>query len=527
MATIVTRANKNAPLTSAEVDANFNNLNADISTRLLTSTYTPSDVMQKVQQVDGQGSGLDADKVWNWLPNIAHTPGAATIVSRDINGNFGGTVITATTGFQGPILDSAAAAILTNTSGSAALSIANGTFSGTLSIGGTNAGNAKVQVAQGSSNIGLEIWAASAGTSANIASQRFMNASGTTERLGLYGTSDTVGEIKVPNTLNIWTGGVARLTLDSSGNQFNNGYISVQGIGAGQIMAVNGSATTWYNTMLRNDGNACYLLSSAVATTQALAINATFNNFRPFYWNLGTGGVGIATGGNPSETVTIGNAASTVTILAPTTVNNTLAVSAGNVLKTPIIQDSSGNNAIDIVKLGGNAARYTRNIYTWVDTIARTFTATWAVGAVFTDVTGFKAGSLIKLTLNIPARNDTGSWGGGYVEPQVRFNSGAWQSLGSSGHDMAVMTTATADCATYTNTILVDPGAAGITADFSFGLQLWHRSFDGTLGINNGINHDINVVSNAAAVPVMAGNNGFQFFTHVIVEELAIFRGAA
>jgi len=152
-----------------------------------------------------------------------------------------------------------------------------------------------------------------------------MNGVGNIERLGLYGTSDTVTDIKAPNTLNIWTGGASRVQLDVSGNISSSGWLSIQGMGAGQFMATAGSATTWYNTMWRNDGSACYLLSSAAATTQALAINATFNSFRPFYWNLSTGGVGIGIGGNVGETVTIGNA---TTPTGVTINSNALALNA-------------------------------------------------------------------------------------------------------------------------------------------------------------------------------------------------------
>lgn len=60
----------------------------------------------------------------------------------------------------------------------------------------------------------------------------------------------------------------------------------------------NGTASTWYNVMFRNDGSTFYMLSSDVQTTQAAAINATWNNFRPFQWNLATGGVNINSGGH-------------------------------------------------------------------------------------------------------------------------------------------------------------------------------------------------------------------------------------
>lgn len=62
MSTITTRVQgaspKGSPLTNAEVDDNFINLNTD---KLESSSYTASDVLTKIKTVDGTGSGLDAD----------------------------------------------------------------------------------------------------------------------------------------------------------------------------------------------------------------------------------------------------------------------------------------------------------------------------------------------------------------------------------------------------------------------------------------------------------------------------------
>jgi len=70
--------------------------------------------------------------------------------------------------------------------------------------------------------------------------------------------------------------------------------ISVNTLGYnGQYMAVAGSASTWYNTMWRNDGGVCYLLQSAAQTTAAGAVNASWNTYRPLQWNLSTGNVTI------------------------------------------------------------------------------------------------------------------------------------------------------------------------------------------------------------------------------------------
>jgi hypothetical protein len=85
---------KNSPLTNAEIDTNFTNLNTDVGTRLLSSDYTAADVLTKIKTVDGTGSGLDADLL-DGLNAVSGATGAS-IVSRDASGNFAANTITAT-----------------------------------------------------------------------------------------------------------------------------------------------------------------------------------------------------------------------------------------------------------------------------------------------------------------------------------------------------------------------------------------------------------------------------------------------
>lgn len=93
MTTLTLRSVKGAPLTNTEMDTNFTNLSTDIGTRLLASAYTASDILTKLETVDGSGSGLDADKLHGYLP--ATTSTINTIVQRDGSGNFAANVITA------------------------------------------------------------------------------------------------------------------------------------------------------------------------------------------------------------------------------------------------------------------------------------------------------------------------------------------------------------------------------------------------------------------------------------------------
>lgn len=94
MATITLRNIKGSPLTIAEMDDNFTNLNTDVGNRVLSSSYTAADVLTKIKTVDGVGSGLDADLLDGL--SSASTNTSSTIVARDSSGNFAAGQITTT-----------------------------------------------------------------------------------------------------------------------------------------------------------------------------------------------------------------------------------------------------------------------------------------------------------------------------------------------------------------------------------------------------------------------------------------------
>jgi hypothetical protein len=93
MATIVLRSVKGSPLTIAEADANFDNLNTEVGTKLTATDYTAADVLTKVKTVDGTGSGLDADLLDGLNTSSTDTTGN-TVVTRS-SGNFSAGTITA------------------------------------------------------------------------------------------------------------------------------------------------------------------------------------------------------------------------------------------------------------------------------------------------------------------------------------------------------------------------------------------------------------------------------------------------
>lgn len=94
MASLTLRSVKGAPLTNNEIDTNFSNLNTDVGNRVLSSDYEDSDVLAKIKNVDGSGSGLDADLLDGLNTSSSDTSGN-TVVTRS-SGNFSANTVTLT-----------------------------------------------------------------------------------------------------------------------------------------------------------------------------------------------------------------------------------------------------------------------------------------------------------------------------------------------------------------------------------------------------------------------------------------------
>jgi hypothetical protein len=150
-----------------------------------------------------------------------------------------------------------------------------------------------------------------------------------------------------------------------------------------------------------------------------------------------------------------------------------------------------------------------------IDSATRNVSTQWVVGPTFNTVTGFNAGSLVKISYIVPSRNNSQfNWGGLYIEPQVSFDNGStWNSLGSSGFDGGIMINSSAAIGSYTNTLLVNPQQ---TTDFSVTIRFYYRAYAEVTTING--QNAINSISQTA--PLMTGVNGLQHFTKVIVEEV-------
>jgi hypothetical protein len=161
---------------------------------------------------------------------------------------------------------------------------------------------------------------------------------------------------------------------------------------------------------------------------------------------------------------------------------------------------------------------YTRQFITEIDTTNRSFGTGWTLVYTGANRTGFKAGSKIRFTYQIPFRNESSSWGGAYTEPQVSFNNSSWVSLGSSGYDGNVMQLNSPSIATYSKSIFIDPALQSVTGDFQFRFRFYCKAYDGTTLWNQ--SHDINATS--ATVTNAAGINLLGHYATFHIEELAV-----
>jgi hypothetical protein len=140
MAAITLRLTKGSPLTNAEIDANFTNINNEVATKLTTTSYTAADVLSKLLTVDTDAAGINATTLISLAPATGNANAAAAIVAKDASGNFSASTITATS-FSGPLTGNVTGNLTGNISGTAA------GLSATLSIGSGGTGETTRQAA--------------------------------------------------------------------------------------------------------------------------------------------------------------------------------------------------------------------------------------------------------------------------------------------------------------------------------------------------------------------------------------------
>lgn len=156
MAQIVLRALKDSPLTIEEADANFNNLNVELGTKLDTASYTASDVLSKLLTVDGSGSLLDADLLDGLNTSSTDISGNSVVVRQ--NGNFSANVVTAS------LVGNVTGNVVGNLTGTVTGNATNVNGIVALTNGGTGASTA----AQARTNLGLGSLSTQASTNVSI-----------------------------------------------------------------------------------------------------------------------------------------------------------------------------------------------------------------------------------------------------------------------------------------------------------------------------------------------------------------------
>lgn len=143
MAVIVLRSVKGSPLSIAEADANFSNINTEVGTKLDAATYTPADILAKILTVDGPASGLNADLLDGLNTSSTDTSGD-TVVTRT-SGNFSAGTITAT------LIGNVTGNVVGNLTGTVTGNATN--VSGVVSLNNGGTGGTTVEAAR--ANLGL------------------------------------------------------------------------------------------------------------------------------------------------------------------------------------------------------------------------------------------------------------------------------------------------------------------------------------------------------------------------------------
>ncbi|CZF79732.1 hypothetical protein [Grimontia marina] len=113
------------------------------------------------------------------------------------------------------------------------------------------------------------------------------------------------------------------------------------------------------------------------------------------------------------------------------------------------------------------------------DTASRSYSTAWADGLV-TDWWRMRGGVAIDISIAVPMRNESASWGGGYTELLYDVGDG-WVSLGDSGYDGTMISGAANGILTYSREVLIDALSA---EDYDVRFKFRHKSYDGTLIVN-------------------------------------------
>jgi len=290
MATILLRTGatgatgvKNTPLTNAEIDTNFSNLNTDIGTRLLSSDYTASDVLTKIKTVDGTGSGLDADLL-DGLNAVSGATGAS-IVSRDASGNFAAGTITATltgnvTGNTNGVHTGAVTGNVTGNTNGVHTGAVTGDVTGNVTgnLTGNSTGNHNGAVGNATPSTGAFTTLSSSGT---LSAGGAVTLGGTVSVNGSNGTSGQYLKSRGSSSNPIWdTVSVSLISQVTDTLAVENGGTGLTAPGtSGNVLLSNG--TSWDSqpinitvTELNNDSTGSFPTDEQIGTAPIFAARA-------------------------------------------------------------------------------------------------------------------------------------------------------------------------------------------------------------------------------------------------------------
>jgi len=274
MASITTRAGKGSPLTNAELDANFNNINAQLSTAVITGGTIDGATIGATTATTGKFSQLDVDNL---------RLDANTIISTDTNGNItitpngtGSVAISklsvsgVATLAAGAILNTPASGTLTNATGlplttgvTGTLPVANGgsgavTLTGVLKGNGTSAFTAATAgtdyVAPGTATTFTALQTFN-GTSSN-ASHKATNMLEVATVSAIAATGTINFDTTTQSVLYYTTSATGNFTVNfrgSSGTSLNTVMSTGESLSA-TFLVTNG-ATAYYNSVVQVDGS--------------------------------------------------------------------------------------------------------------------------------------------------------------------------------------------------------------------------------------------------------------------------------
>jgi hypothetical protein len=226
MAVIVLRSVKGSPLTIAEADANFTNLNTEVGTKLDAATYTAADVLTKLLTVDGSGSGIDADLLDGRNSSTSNT--VNTVVHRDSSGDFSAGTITAT------LVGNVTGNLTGNVTGTVSGNATN--VDGTVAI--NNGGTGATTAANARTNLGLDTMATQASNSVSITGG---SIAGITDLAIADGGTGASTVVQARTNLG--------LVIGSDIQPFSNDLTALSGLGSNGIIIKTGTGSATSRTI--------------------------------------------------------------------------------------------------------------------------------------------------------------------------------------------------------------------------------------------------------------------------------------